>query len=101
MGGTTKSGIDCSALVYQTFRTKPGINMPRSTEYQSKTGQAIQQQQLRTGDLVFSEQEYLLAMLVYIDKGNFLHVSKRNGVMISTLETPYWNDTYWKASRVQ
>ena len=38
MGGTSKKGIDCSGLVYRTYRTKFGINMPRSTEYQSEIG---------------------------------------------------------------
>jgi probable lipoprotein NlpC len=102
IGGISKNGIDCSGLVYQTYRTKLGINMPRSTEYQSKTGQAIKQEQLRAGDLVFFKTGLFTRHVgMYIDKGNFLHVSTRNGVMISNLEDPYWNDTYWKANRIQ
>ena len=102
MGGTTKNGIDCSGLVYQTYRTKLGINMPRSTEYQSKTGQTIQQEKLRAGDLVFFKTGIFTRHVgMYIDKGNFLHVSTSKGVMISNLEDPYWSDTYWKANRVQ
>lgn len=102
MGGTTKNGIDCSGLVYQTYRTKLGINMPRSTEHQSKTGQTIQQEKLRAGDLVFFKTGIFTRHVgMYIDKGNFLHVSTSKGVMISNLEDPYWSDTYWKANRVQ
>jgi cell wall-associated NlpC family hydrolase len=102
MGGTTKNGIDCSGLVYQTYRTKLGINMPRSTEHQSKTGQAIQQEKLKAGDLVFFKTGIFTRHVgMYIDKGNFLHVSTSKGVMISNLEDPYWSDTYWKANRVQ
>lgn len=102
MGGTTKNGIDCSGLVYQTYRTKLGINMPRSTEYQSKTGQTIQQEKLRAGDLVFFKTGIFTRHVgIYIDKGDFLHVSTSKGVMISNLEDPYWSDTYWKANRVQ
>ncbi len=47
MGGVSKKGIDCSGLVYQTYRIKFGFDMPRSTEYQSKLGRSIQQGQLR------------------------------------------------------
>ena len=76
--------------------------MPRSTEYQSKTGQAIKQEQLRAGDLVFFKTGIFTRHVgMYIDKGNFLHVSTSKGVMISNLEDPYWSDTYWKANRVQ
>lgn len=101
-GGISKNGIDCSGLVYRTYRTKLGINMPRSTEYQSKTGQAIKQEQLRAGDLVFFKTGIFTRHVgMYIDKGNFLHVSTSKGVMISNLEDPYWSDTYWKANRVQ
>ena len=102
MGGTTKNGIDCSGLVYQTYRTKLGINMPRSTDYQSKTGRAITQEQLKAGDLVFFKTGIFSRHVgMYIDEGNFLHVSTRKGVMISNLQDPYWSDTYWKANRVQ
>jgi cell wall-associated NlpC family hydrolase len=101
-GGISKNGIDCSGLVYRTYRTKLGINMPRSTEYQSKTGQAIKQEQLRAGDLVFFKTGIFTRHVgMYIDKGNFLHVSTSKGVMISNLEDPYWSDTYWKANRAQ
>jgi len=102
MGGTTKNGIDCSGLVYQTYRTKLGINIPRSTEYQSKTGRAIQQEQLRAGDLVFFKTGIFTRHVgIYIDERNFLHVSTSKGVMISNMKDPYWSDTYWKANRVQ
>ncbi|MFV9615874.1 MAG: NlpC/P60 family protein [Gammaproteobacteria bacterium] len=102
MGGTSKKGIDCSGLVYQTYRSKLGINMSRSTDYQSKTGRAIKQEQLRAGDLVFFKTGIFTRHVgMYIDTGNFLHVSTRKGVMISNLEDPYWSSAYWKAQRVQ
>ena len=53
LGGTSRNGVDCSGLVYQTYRTKLGIDVPRSTEYQSKMGRGIRKEQLRAGDLVF------------------------------------------------
>jgi probable lipoprotein NlpC len=102
MGGVSKNGIDCSGLVYQTYRAKLGFDMPRSTEYQSKVGRSIQQGQLRAGDMVFFKTGIFTRHVgMYIDKGNFLHVSSNKGVMISSLEDPYWTRAYWKAQRIQ
>lgn len=101
MGGTSKKGIDCSGLVYQTYRTKLGVNIPRSTEHQSKIGLKVKQEQLRAGDLVFFKTGLFTRHVgMYIDKGDFLHVSSKKGVMISNLDEPYWRKTYWKAQRV-
>ena len=102
MGGMSKNGIDCSGLVYKTYRTKFGIDVPRSTEYQSQIGKSIKQSQLRAGDMVFFKTGITMRHVgMYIDKGNFLHVSSGKGVMISNLSNPYWSDAYWKSQRIQ
>jgi cell wall-associated NlpC family hydrolase len=102
MGGTSKKGIDCSGLVYRIYRTKFGFDMPRSTEYQSEIGQSIPKSKLRAGDLLFFKTGIFTRHVgMYVDKGNFLHVSKSKGVMMSNLENPYWRSTYWKTRRVQ
>jgi probable lipoprotein NlpC len=102
MGGLSKNGIDCSGLVYLTYRTKFGIAMPRSTQYQSNTGRTIRKDQLRSGDLVFFKTGFSTRHVgMYIDKGRFLHVSTSKGVMISSLNNSYWASRYWKAQRVQ
>ena len=102
MGGMSRKGIDCSGLVYQTYRTKLGVELPRSTEKQSKIGLAVKQDQLRAGDLVFFKTGIFKRHVgMYIDEGDFLHVSSRKGVMVSNLENPYWRSAYWKARRVQ
>jgi cell wall-associated NlpC family hydrolase len=102
MGGTSKKGIDCSGLVYRTYRTEFGFDMPRSTEYQSNVGRSIQQDRLRAGDMVFFKTGIFTRHVgMYINKGKFLHVSSSKGVMISNLDDPYWRSVYWKAQRVQ
>lgn len=101
MGGTSRKGVDCSGLVYQTYRTKFGVAMPRSTEQQSKMGQAVKKGQLKAGDLVFFKTGVFTRHVgMYIDEGNFLHVSSSKGVMISNLDERYWKRAYWKARRV-
>ena len=101
-GGLSRDGIDCSGLVYRTFRSKFGIDVPRSTEYQSRAGSQITRQQLQAGDLVFFKTGYNTRHVgMYIEKGNFLHASSSKGVMISSLDNPYWSHTYWKAQRLR
>lgn len=102
MGGTSMRGVDCSGLVYQTYRTRFGIDMPRSTEYQARMGTTIKKDRLRTGDLVFFKTGLFTRHVgIYIDNGEFLHVSSSNGVTISDLEDSYWKRTYWKAQRIR
>lgn len=102
MGGMSKKGIDCSGLVYQTYRTQLGVELPRSTEAQSKIGLSVKQKQLRAGDLVFFKTGVFKRHVgMYIEDGDFLHVSASKGVMVSNLENPYWRGAYWKARRVQ
>lgn len=101
MGGLSKSGIDCSGLVYKTYRTKFGINLPRSTQYQSQAGQAIKRSQLKAGDLVFFKTGISRRHVgIYMEKGNFLHVSSSRGVKISNLENSYWRSKYWTSRRL-
>lgn len=101
MGGLSKEGIDCSGLVYKTYRSKFGIDVPRSTEYQSQAGKLVNKSELKAGDMVFFKTGFKTCHVgLYIDKGDFLHVSSSRGVMISNLKNPYWGDTYWKSQRL-
>jgi cell wall-associated NlpC family hydrolase len=102
MGGVSKSGIDCSGLVYTTYRNRLGVDVPRSTASQSKLGRSISREQLRAGDLVFFKTGVFTRHVgMYLDDGDFLHASSSNGVTISNLEDRYWTRTYWKARRIQ
>jgi cell wall-associated NlpC family hydrolase len=51
-GGTTRSGMDCSALLINSFSAVK-LNLPRSSEAQSKVGTEVGMDELKPGDLVF------------------------------------------------
>src|SRR5688572_21796446 len=51
-GGTTRSGMDCSGLLMNSFRVV-NISLPRSSEDQSKIGKEVKRKELKPGDLVF------------------------------------------------
>lgn len=97
----SKRGIDCSGLVYTTYRDQLGIELPRTTRYQSQIGKAVKRNALRTGDLVFFKTSRKVRHVgIYIEDNKFLHASTKHGVMISKLTDYYWRDKYWHARRV-
>lgn len=51
-GNSLTQGIDCSGLIQQIYR-QLGINVPRVTYDQAKSGKRVPLNQLRPGDLVF------------------------------------------------
>ena len=57
-GGIGKNGLDCSGLVYITYRDELGVSMPRTTAQQRFAGSPVRRDQLRAGDLVFFKTSY-------------------------------------------
>ncbi|WP_237066081.1 NlpC/P60 family protein [Microbulbifer guangxiensis] len=101
LGGLSKRGIDCSGLVYTTYRDQLGIELPRTTEYQAQVGTAIRRTDLRPGDLVFFKTGHKVRHVgIYLEGGKFFHASTSRGVTISRLDGYYWRDRYWQARRV-
>ncbi len=102
LGGLSKKGIDCSGFAYLTYRSKFGIDLPRTTEQQAKRGTSVSKNELQTGDLVFFKTGWTVRHVgIYLEDQNFLHASTSNGVMISSLDNIYWKSKYWKAKRIR
>lgn len=101
-GGLSKQGVDCSGFVYLTFLNQFGIKLPRNTALQSKIGETIAQDQLRTGDLVFFKTGFSSRRHVgiYLDHRKFIHASSSRGVTTSSLDSKYWSTAYWTAKRL-
>lgn len=101
-GGLGKNGLDCSGLVYITYRDKLDQTVPRTTGKLAQSGVAVPRQQLRAGDLVFFTTGIKSRHVgIYIEDGKFLHVSTSKGVMISHLNDYYWKDRFLLARRVR
>jgi len=100
-GGIGKNGLDCSGLVYITYRDELGMEVPRTTAKQMYAGQAVRRDQLQAGDLVFFNTTYKSRHVgIYIEDDKFLHVSTSKGVMISRLDDYYWKDRFTQARRL-
>lgn len=101
IGGQSRRGIDCSGFVQLTYRSHLGVALPRTTGQQAAVGQPVQQSELTTGDLVFFRIDGKTRHVgIYLEQNRFLHASKSSGVMISPLDSPYWQSAYWKSRRV-
>ena len=75
------------------------MDLPRTTEQQSRMGQRINRQQLRPGDLVFFRNGRHVG--IYLEENKFLHASTTRGVMISNMDNSYWSRHFWKAVSVR
>ena len=101
LGGTSKDGIDCSGFVQLTYRKLFQIHTPRTTLKLSATGLLVDKTQLEVGDLVFFKYSRSFRHVgIYLGNQQFLHASTSKGVTISSLNTVYWQQRYWKARRI-
>ena len=100
-GGTSLRGVDCSSLMQIIYKNAFGLKIPRTTANQAKIGHQVNKSTSREGDLVFFKTGYKTRHSgILIDKGNFIHSSTKYGVMISSLNNPYWKSKYWQTRRV-
>lgn len=101
MGGTRKSGVDCSGFVQRIFNDLFNISLPRSTALQVRTGIPVSIRHLRPGDLVFFHPpDKVRHVGIYLGRGDFVHASTSKGVTISRLNAAYWRNSYWTARRI-
>lgn len=101
MGGTDRSGIDCSALVRHIFSTYFGVDLPRASRDQSKEGVSVSRSDLKPGDLVFFKSGPTGRHVgIYVADGKFLHTSSMIGVTISSLDEKYWSKRFVAARRM-
>jgi cell wall-associated NlpC family hydrolase len=105
-GGTTKKGMDCSGLVYTSFK-KEHIILPRTSKTMATQGKAISLKKVTVGDLLFfktNKRKNVISHvgLVVETKGviKFIHASTSRGVIISSLDENYWNTCFAGARRV-
>ncbi len=106
-GGTTRSGIDCSAFVLSVFGASAGLNLPRVAASQAQEGQKVDKSELQKGDLVFFSHgrgriSHVGIVESISEEGTvkFIHAATSRGVMISSLNDSYWGPRYRFAKRV-
>lgn len=123
-GGATKSGIDCSGLVYVSYLQATGIKIPRTVDSLATWVLVIPVHELEPGDLVFfdldvkavpsSEQAKTVASQtaasltradhvgIYLGDQRFIHAAStgpQTGVIQSSLSEPGWRQRFLFAGR--
>jgi cell wall-associated NlpC family hydrolase len=102
MGGTTKSGIDCSAFVQTIYFAAFAVSLPRTARDQYRASRIISATELKEGDLVFFNTIGGISHVgIYLQNNKFVHASSSNGVIISDLFEPYYLKRYIGAGRVE
>jgi len=106
-GGTSRSGIDCSAFVLSVFGVAAGMDLPRVAADQSQEGEAVERTELQKGDLVFfSHRRGRISHVGIVEEVTpegeikFIHAATSKGVMVSSLDDNYWGPKFQFAKRI-
>ena len=100
LGGTTKKGIDCSALTGALLLAVYGFSVPRTAKQQYNVTDHIEKEDLKEGDLVFFNTHGGVSHVgVYLENNYFLHAST-HGVTISSLDDSYYSKRFICGGRV-
>ncbi|MDR2225040.1 MULTISPECIES: bifunctional murein DD-endopeptidase/murein LD-carboxypeptidase [Providencia] len=101
LGGTTKSGIDCSSFVQRTFFEQFGVELPRTTSEQESSGKSVKRNNLKVGDIVlFKTGRTMKHVGIYIGDEKFVHASTSSGVIVSEMSNNYWSKRYYASRRI-
>jgi cell wall-associated NlpC family hydrolase len=102
LGGTTKTGIDCSAFVQTIFISVFGITLPRTARDQYIMTQHISRTELQEGDLLFFNTRGGVSHVgIYLQNNKFVHASISGGVTISDMFEPYYVKHFIASGRVK
>ena len=102
--GLDRRGLDCSGLVYLSFRDALNYRIPRTSDGIYNWAEKISKADLQIGDLVFfiTTGPEVSHLGIYAGDGRFIHSASegpRTGVMYSHLSEAYWERTYKGAGR--
>ncbi|MBJ6366481.1 C40 family peptidase [Snuella sedimenti] len=106
-GGTTKNGMDCSGLVFESFRAS-NILLPRISRDMAKKGNEVPLNKVKNGDLLFFKTQNRrntinhVGLVITSNNKNikFIHATTQRGVIVSSLTENYWKTSFVEARRI-
>ena len=105
-GGSTSAGFDCSGLMFSTFQNLD-MTLPRSSHEMAGYGVKINKVQAQKGDLIFfatfgGRRISHVGLVTEVTNGEikFIHSSTGSGVVVSSLNEPYYARTFVQVNRV-
>ncbi|MDR2377000.1 MAG: C40 family peptidase [Treponema sp.] len=103
-GGVDRNGVDCSGLIYASFKDSLAVSVPRTTSALYSWTEKIGEDSLQPGDLVFfiTTGSGISHAGIYAGEGRFIHSASdgpKTGVIYSSLDESYWRRTFAGAGR--
>lgn len=102
-GNNPENGLDCSGLVRYVFKDAWGVNVPRTAAELSRSGEKIDKQDLKPGDLVFYNtlRRSFSHVGIYLGDNKFIHAPSSGGkVRIESMDLAYWKSRFNGARRI-
>ena len=101
--GSSKKGVDCSGLVCKLYLDSYDKVMNGCARDMFKSTDPIKRSDLREGDLVFFKikKNRVSHVGIYLTQNRFVHSSTTHGVIVSTLDDPYYNRYFYKGGRIK
>lgn len=97
-------GTDCSGMVLGVYSKVTDKKLPRNSAKQAEFCRKLREKDVRPGDLVFfatgKDKNKISHVGIMIDDNRFIHASTQKGVLISEMNTPYYQRTFKMYGRV-
>jgi gamma-D-glutamyl-L-lysine dipeptidyl-peptidase len=100
-GDNVVEGMDCSGFVRAVYNLC-GVNIPRTSREQFRTGENVDREYLKDGDLVFfgSSEDSINHVGIYVGYNRFVHAPRRGDeIKVSSLEDAYFTKKFVGAKR--
>lgn len=105
-GGTTNAGMDCSGLVYSTYK-QFNKNLPRTSYAMANEGTSVSKNNAKPGDLIFFKTNGRgeinhVGIITEITNNEikFVHSSTSKGVIISSTKETYYGNAFTQINRI-
>lgn len=105
--GCSRSGLDCSCLVLEIYKTVYHKTIERNSSALLKNNcRKIRKHQLKAGDLVFfctsnKTKTYVNHVGIFLKHNKFIHASVSKGVIVSDLDENYYKKAWVCGGRVK
>ncbi|MDR1976450.1 MAG: C40 family peptidase [Campylobacteraceae bacterium] len=105
IGGMSKNGVDCSGFVKIIYEEVYSKTLGRTSADIYEKSQKITESDLREGDLVFFKTSKNNAAVnhvgIYLKNGRFVHASTTRGVVVSDIDSEYYQNSFVGGGRVE
>ncbi|CAA0143167.1 C40 family peptidase [Tenacibaculum maritimum] len=105
--GSNRKGMDCSGLIYTSFKSR-NIDLPRTSRQMYEKGYLVRLKEVKRGDLLFFKTTNKRGKVNHVglvtsiknSEIRFIHSTSSKGVIVSSLKESYWKKAFVKAKRL-